>query len=484
MPNLGDDVFFATAAELNARLLDKQFSAEELAEAFAGRLEQIGPRYNALALSLKPEALRRARSIDKEIKRGRLRSRLQGVPYAAKDLLSYAGQPTTWGAKPYAAQVFDFNAAVVEKLDGAGAVITGKLSMVELAGGGGYRFASASLFGPGLNPWDRARWSGGSSSGSAAAVAAGLTPFAIGSETSGSIVTPAAFCGVTALRPTYGLVSRYGAMALSWTLDKLGPFAHSAEDCGLILQAIAGRDGRDPGSAGKSFYYTPQYARPLSELRIGYAEADFAERPDAATRPAFAASLEAIQASGARLVEARLPAFPYGALLETILGAEQASIFEPLISSGKVDELEDRAQIAGLRASLEIPANHYLKAMRVRHLMQEAIQLMWADVDVVVAPARAGVAPRIDQPLSPPPGASASTGHSEAQHAAPTGFGAIIPAGNLAGLPALVLPCGFAGNLPVALQVVGPPWSENTLLAIGKDFQSRTDWHRRRPPTA
>ena len=151
---------------------------------------------------------------------------------------------------------------MIDKLDGVGAVITGKLSMVELAGGGGYRYASASLFGPGLNPWDRTRWSGGSSSGSAAAVAAGLAPFTIGSETSGSIVTPASFCGVTALRPTYGLVSRYGAMALSWTLDKLGPFARSAEDCGLILATIAGGDRKDPGSAGRSFYYTPEYARP------------------------------------------------------------------------------------------------------------------------------------------------------------------------------------------------------------------------------
>ena len=141
---------------------------------------------------------------------------------------------------------------MIDKLAGVGAILAGKLSMVELAGGGGYRYASASLFGPGLNPWDRTRWSGGSSSGSAAAVAAGLVPFAIGSETSGSIVTPASFCGVTALRPTYGLVSRHGAMALSWTLDKLGPFARSAEDCGLILEAIAGKDGKDPGSAGKS----------------------------------------------------------------------------------------------------------------------------------------------------------------------------------------------------------------------------------------
>src|SRR5204862_1989517 len=174
----------------------------------------------------------------------------------------------TWGAKPYAGQVFDYDATVIEKLSGVGAVLTGKLAMVELAGGGGYLLPSASLTGPGLNPWDRSRWSGGSSSGSGSAVAAGLATFAIGSETSGSILTPAAFCGITGLRPTYGLVSRYGAMALSWTMDKLGPMCHSAEDCGLVLEAMAGGDSNDPGSAHKSFHYTPQYYRQAKDLRI------------------------------------------------------------------------------------------------------------------------------------------------------------------------------------------------------------------------
>src|ERR1043166_4469377 len=321
------DVFFATISELNSRLKGKEFSAEELARAFSERLQQQGPRFNALTLSLHQEALRAARDVDKELKRERYRGPLQGVPYAVKDLLAYAGQPTTWGAKPYAAQVFNFNAAVIEKLSGVGAVLTGKLSMAELAGGGGYRFPSASLTGPGLNPWDRTRWSGGSSSGSGAAVAAGLVPFAIGSETSGSIVTPAAFCGVTALRPTYGLVSRYGAMALSWTLDKLGPFARSAEDCGFILQVIAGADKKDPGSAGKSFYYTPQYSRPIKDLKIGYAPVDFAERAEAPARAAFAAAIAGLKAAGVQLVETKLPSFPYGPVLSTVLAGEMGSIF-------------------------------------------------------------------------------------------------------------------------------------------------------------
>ncbi len=475
MAAIGPDVFFAAIPELNARLTSKEFSAEDLARAFAGRLEQLGPRYNALALPLPQHAIRKAQEVDKEIKRGRLRGPLQGVPYGVKDLISYAGQPTTWGAKPYAGQVFDYNATVVDKLDAVGAVITGKLATVELAGGGGYRYAAASLTGPGLNPWDRTRWSGGSSSGPAAAVAAGLAPFAIGSETSGSIVTPASYCGVTALRPTYGLVSRYGAMALSWTLDKLGPFAHTAEDCGLILQVIAGKDGKDPGSAGKGFYYTPQYARPMKDLKVGFAPVDFAERADASARPAFAAALGVMKDLGVQLVETKLPQFPYGPVLSAILAGEQASIFEPLITSGKVNDLADQAQIAGLKASLELPAKDYLKAQRVRRLIQEAFSRLFGEVDALIAPGRSGPASKIEQRLDvaagPPPPAGTAPG-----------FQGLIPAANLAGLPALVLPCGLAENLPVALQLVGVPFSENTLLAIGKEFQARTDWHKRRPP--
>jgi aspartyl-tRNA(Asn)/glutamyl-tRNA(Gln) amidotransferase subunit A len=475
MADIGNDVFFATIPELNARLKSKEFSAQELARAFASRLAQLGGRYNALALPLPQQAVRKAREVDQDIKRERLRGPLQGIPYGVKDLLSLAGQPTTWGAKPYAGQVFNYNATVVDKLAGVGAVLAAKLSMVELAGGGGYRYASASLTGPGLNPWDRTRWSGGSSSGPAAAVAAGLVPFAIGSETSGSIVTPASYCGVTALRPTYGLVSRYGAMPLSWTLDKLGPFARSAEDCGLILQVIAGSDGKDPGSAGKSFYYTPQYARPLKDLKVGYAPVDFAEWAEPAARPAFEAALGVLRQTGVRLVEAKLPPFPYGAVLSTILAAEQASIFEPLIASGKVDQLADAAQIAGLKASLDVPARDYLKAMRVRRLIQEAFSRLFGEVDVLLAPGRPGPATRIDQPLD-------RGGSAAGTPPADPGFRAIIPAGNLAGLPALVVPCGFAENLPLALQLVGVPFSENLLLAAGKEFQARTDWHKRRPP--
>jgi aspartyl-tRNA(Asn)/glutamyl-tRNA(Gln) amidotransferase subunit A len=463
---ISDDLFFATLSELNAKLKAREISAVELTRAFAERLETLGPRYNALAFPLTKQAVRAAQLVDKEFKRERFRGPLQGIPFGAKDLLAYAGHPTTWGAKPYAEQVFDYDATALLKLEKAGALLIGKLSMVELAGGGGYRYPAASLFGPGLNPWDRTRWSGGSSSGSGSAVAAGLVPFALGSETNGSILTPSAYCGITGLRPTYGLVSRHGAMALAWSLDKIGPMCRSAEDCAFVLQAISGADTKDPASAGKSFYYTPQFYKPVKELRIGYVPSDFSDWAQPAARPAFEKALSVIRETGAKLIETQLPDFPYWEIISTILNAEQASIFEPLIVSGKVDELADKKQIAGLKAALEVPAKDYLKAMRMRTLVQHAMRKLFMDLDVLLAPNRAGPATKLDEPLDRVPRSN------------------LTSAGNLAGLPALSLPCGFADQLPVALQLVGRPYSENLLVVLGKEFQSRTDWHRKRPPAA
>jgi len=470
-----DDVFFAGITELNARLMKREFLVVELTRAFTERLEKLAPRYNALALPMTEIALRRAKEVDTELKNGRTRGPLQGVPFGAKDLLSFAGQPTTWGAKPYAGQVFDETATVLQKLDKVSSILIGKLAMVELAGGGDYRIAGASLFGAGLNPWDRTRWSGGSSSGSGSAVAAGLVPFALGSETSGSILTPAMMCGVTGLRPTYGLVSRHGAMALSWTMDKIGPIARSADDCGIVLQAIAGGDEKDEGSAGKSFYYFPQYGRKLSDLTVGFAAADIAWADDS-MRPALEAAMKVIGETGVKMAEAELPEFPYGALADVVIGAEGASIFEELIMSGRVDQLADPSQAAGLRASLEIPAKDYLRAMRIRTLIKRKFHELFSKVDLIVAPSRYGLPPKVDEPFDGP----------ETPRTAPPpasrGMRGIIPGGNLAGLPAISMPCGFANGLPVGLQIVGPPFSENMMLALANEFQKRTDWHKRRPP--
>src|SRR5579863_1198508 len=433
--SIPDDIFFASITEINQKLKAKEFSAVELAKAFCGRLEQLGPRYNALALSLRDKAVKAAKDVDGDLKRERYRGPLQGIPFGAKDLLAYAKHPTTWGAKPYQDQVFDYTAGVLKHLQKRGGLLTGKLAMVELAGGPSYRYASASLTGPGLNPWDNTRWSGGSSSGSAIAVASGLVTYALGSETSGLIVTPSAFCGVTGLRPTYGLVSRHGAMALSWTLDKIGPICRSAEDCGLVLEAIAAADYDDPASARKSFYYTPQFARDLKDVRVGWAPADFTEGVDPAARADYAKALEIIRSMGVQVAEAKLPDFPYGPLINTIISAEGSAIFETLIKSGNVDQLVDQHQIAGLKAGLEIPAKDYLKAMRIRGLLQEAFREVLSTTDVLIAPTRFDPAPKITQPLD-------RRGNDRPTPA----FGALIPAGNLAGLPALSLPCGFANG--------------------------------------
>jgi aspartyl-tRNA(Asn)/glutamyl-tRNA(Gln) amidotransferase subunit A len=474
MPEFTEELYFSTIAEWNAKLKAKQVSALELARAFSARLEKLGPRYNALALPLTERALKKAKAVDDDIKHDRFRSQLLGIPFGAKDLLCVAGVPTTWGAKPYAAQIFDYDATVLQKLDKVGAVLIGKLSMVELAGGGGYRFPAASLFGPGINPWDRTRWSGGSSSGSGSAVAAGLVPYAIGSETSGSILTPSAYCGITGLRPTYGLVSRHGVMPLSWTMDKLGPMCHSAEDCGLVLAVMAGSDSNDPGSAGKSFYYAPEFARKMEDIRVGYAPVDFAEWAEPAARPVFEKALADIRALGVKVVETKLPEFPYRAVVDTVIEAEAGSVFEPLIRSGKVDQLADKKQIAGLKACLGISAPDYLKAMRIRGEIKQAFRRLYADVDVLLAPARYGPATKLSDPLD-----AGITGRPIPQT---PGMNVLIGAGNLVGFPALSLPCGFADKLPVAIQLVGLPFSENMLLAIGKQYQSHTDWHRRRPP--
>jgi aspartyl-tRNA(Asn)/glutamyl-tRNA(Gln) amidotransferase subunit A len=297
-------------------------------------------------------------------------------------------------------------------------------------------------------------------------------PFALGSETSGSILTPSAYCGVTGLRPTYGLVSRYGAMALSWTMDKIGPICRSADDCGVVLQAISGGDSKDSGSAGKNFYHAPQYARKLADLRVAFAPVDFEGLADPAAQPEFRKALEVVRETGVQLRESELPDIPYGPVTGTIISAEGSSVFESLIESGRVDELADQKQIAGLKAGLEIASRDYLKAMRIRTLIQQHFRAMFAGIDVIVAPALYGIAPKVSEPLD---------GGRRNQQTNERGFRSLVPASNLAGLPALCLPCGFSEGMPIALQLVGPPFSESRLLAIGREFQTRTDWHRRHP---
>src|ERR1700694_2291490 len=269
----GEEIFYLSVSELAKRIESKKLSPVELTQAYLDRSQKLGPRFNAYA-RLTPEiALEQARAAEKEIQRGHYRGPLHGIPYAAKDLLAVKGLPTTWGAKPYANQVFDYNATVIEHLNRVGAVLIGKAAMIELAGGMGYRYATASLQGETRNPWDTKCWTCGSSSGSGAIVAAGLAAVAIGTETWGSILFPSAFCGVSGLRPTYGRVSRYGAMALAPSMDKIGPLARSAEDCARVFAAIAAHDARGrstvPIDKG-AFTYSPSMELHSRPLKVGW----------------------------------------------------------------------------------------------------------------------------------------------------------------------------------------------------------------------
>src|SRR5688500_1773212 len=242
------ETLYAPVSELAAQIRARKLSPVELTEAYLQRLETVGRRLNAVAYVMRETALKEAREAEAEIKRSNYRGPLHGIPYGVKDLCATREAPTTWGATPYKDQRFDYDATIVTRLREAGAVLVAKLAMIELAGGMGYNQADASWTGACRTPWNVGFWSGGSSSGPGAATAAACVAFSIGSETSGSIITPAAFCGLSGLRPTYGAVSRHGAMALCWTLDKLGPMCRSAADCGIVMKAIAGKDPLDPTS--------------------------------------------------------------------------------------------------------------------------------------------------------------------------------------------------------------------------------------------
>jgi aspartyl-tRNA(Asn)/glutamyl-tRNA(Gln) amidotransferase subunit A len=475
-----DHPLFATIGELRRGLRRREFSSVELTRLALERLEALGRPLNAVAAILDGRAMREARAADAWLARGR-GTALTGIPYGAKDLLAARGGPTTYGAPPWKGQVLAFDGAVIERLNAAGAVLVTKLAMVELAGGGGYRWASASLQGAARNPWNTQHWSGGSSSGTGVAVAAGLVPYGIGSETSGSILSPSSNCGVTGLRPTYGLVSRYGAMALSWTMDKLGPMCRTAEDCGIVLEAMAGPDARDPGSAERAFRMGPP-RRSLRSLRVGYASEDF-ETADPSVRGALRQALDTMKHLGVRLVRAVLPPLPIDSVARTVIRVEGSASFQDLVRRGRDKLLADRRQAIGLRAGMRISAVDYITAMRIRRLLQDEFASLFRRVDVLLAPARPRPAHRIDEPIDAEwrPVGRRRRGPGGVMVVA--GNAALTPAGNLAGLPGLGVPCGFStSGLPIAFQLVGRPFDESTLIALGRAYQDVTDWHRRIPP--
>jgi aspartyl-tRNA(Asn)/glutamyl-tRNA(Gln) amidotransferase subunit A len=464
---VGEGVLFAPVRELAERIRTRRLSPVTLAEAYLDRLERLGPQLGAVVTVTRELALRESRAADQEIRGGRYRGPLHGIPYGAKDLLATRGIPTTWGAEPYRRQVFDHDATAIRRLREAGAVLVAKLAMVELAGGFGYNHADASFTGPAKNPWNRRYWAGGSSSGPGAAVAGGLVPFAIGSETSGSIITPSAYCGVSGLRPTYGRVSRHGAMALSWTLDKLGPMCRTADDCGLVLTALIGRDPLDPSASGRSFTWPERGEQPRFRLGIirGATEGLMPE-----VRRNFEASVQVLPRFAQVDEGIALPDLPYGPSVGLIIQVEAASAFRDLLESGRASQLRAARDKWGGYPGAAVLAVDYLQAMRVRTRMKRELDQLYARYDALLAPSRGTVAYPLDRDFD---------------QAYPNfgGGTAVIPAGNLVGQPAISIPNGFGpNNLPTGIQLTGRAWSEARLLRIAQAYQQATDWHTRRPP--
>ena len=464
--SISEETLYLSVRELGNRIRTRKLSPIPLTEAYLTRLEKLGPKLGALITLMRESATKEARAADQEIRAGRYRGPLHGIPYGVKDLVATRGVPTTWGAEPFRKQVFNYDGTVVQKLRAAGAVLLAKLAMVELAGGFGYNHADASFTGPGRTPWNTNFWSGGSSTGPGAATAAGLVAFSIGSETSGSIITPAAFCGVSGLRPTYGRVSRHGAMALSWTLDKLGPMCRSADDCGLVLSAIAGRDPLDASTVDRTFTY-PEPAN-KKKYRIGIIR-DATRDVQPAVRQNFEQSLKVLGKFCQITEDVAYPDLAFGPVVSTLINAEAASAFRDLLDSGRASQLRAANDRWGGYAGATILAVDYLQAMRVRTGMKKALDELYAKYDALVAPSRSTVAYPIDVEF-------------EKAYPGKGGGPPVIPAGNIAGQPALSVPNGFGpNNLPTGIQFTGKVWSEARLLAIAHAYQQATDWHMRRP---
>lgn len=465
---LGDDIVFAPIRDLAERLRTRRLSPVALTEAYLDRLQKIGPRLNGVVTLMRESALKEARAADEEIRANKYRGLLHGIPYGAKDLLATAGVPTTWGAEPFRKQIFDYDATVIRKLRDAGAILLAKLAMVELAGSFGYNHADASFSGPCKTPWNLDYWSGGSSSGSGACVAAGLCAFAIGSETSGSIITPAAYCGVSGLRPTFGRISRYGAMALSWTLDKLGPMCRSADCCGIVLSAIAGRDPKDLSSVAKTYTW-PEQRDPKQKYRVGVIRGS-ATGIQPEVRDNFRESVKVLSRFCDIVEDVAFPELAFGPVVSVVINAEGANSFRTLIESERLNDLRTAQMKTNAVAASMTMAVDYLQALRVRSRMKKTMEELYGKYDALIAPARSTVSYPIDR-------------NFDAVYPNWRGGPPIIPAGNVVGQPAISVPNGFGpNNLPTGIQFTGKIWSEARLLSIAAAYQQATDWHRRRPP--
>ncbi len=434
-----EDLAFLPVTELAPLVRARQVSSTDLTRMYLARLKKYGPRLNCVITLTEELALEQAAAADQKIRRGRYRGPLHGIPWGAKDLLATKGIRTTWGAEPFEHQVIDHDGTVVERLRNAGAVLVAKLSMGALAQGGVW------FGGMTRTPWKPEQSSSGSSAGSAAATAAGLVGFTIGTETLGSIMTPCARCGAVGLRPTSGRVSRYGAMGLSWTMDKIGPICRGVEDCALVLNAIYGPDGRDRTVANDPFHWEPR--RPLAGLRIAVLQKAFDAFKDG-EKKIYDQALADLRKAGVTLKPVEIlddEARP----LRFLLVAEAAAAFDDITRDGRIGQL--KGQAAGdwpntFRTARLIPAVEYIRAQRARTLLMAKMERFFADWDVVV---------------TPPYGIMTTT--------------------NLTGHPQVVVPCGFVDGMPRGLSFLGRLYDEGSPLRVALAYEQATDWHTQHP---
>ena len=454
--NTVEDLAFATTAQLAELVRTRKVSSIELTKMYLARLKKYGPKLLCVVTLTEELALKQAEEADREIKSGKYRGPLHGIPCGIKDLFATKGTKTTWGAEPFREQMIDYDSTVVERLRNAGAVLLAKLSMGALAMGGRW-YAGMTR-----NPWEPENTqigSSGSSAGSASATSAGLVGFSIGTETLGSIVSPSSRCGVVGLRPTYGRISRYGAMGLSWTMDKIGPICRGVEDCALVLDALYGPDGHDITVGDVPFNWQPELL--LSKLRIGYVKAEFEPNAQGGNRGSgpggnneerrkiYQEALEALRKVGANLQPMELPKFDAQSL-RIILNAEAAAAFDDITRDGRVNQLSGQGPgdwPNSFRTARFIPAVEYIRAQRARTLLMRAMDKLMSQWDVFVTPSG----------------------------------GASLLITNLTGHPAVVVPCGFINNLPQAIMFTGNLYDEGAPLRVALAFEQATKWHTLHP---
>jgi len=446
-PDTDGELALLSVMELAALIRERAVSSVELTNLYLDRLKRYGSRLECVVETTEDIAYRQAEQADQELSEGIYRGVLHGIPWGAKDLISVKGTRTTWGAAPFRDRVIDSDATVYKRLSDAGAVLVAKLATTALAGGNSEWFGGETK-----NPWDITRPTSGSSGGPAAASAAGLVAFSIGTETYGSIINPSSNCGLTGHRPTFGMVSRHGVMPLSWSLDKVGPICRTAEDCAAVLHAIAGPDGFDLSVLDRPFRWDPNFD--VTGMRVGYLtnafegavqgrDADETRRL-AVRRRVDIAGIETLRDLGVELVPLELPASIRNDHIRIIHHTEGAAMFEDMVLDGTIDEIPNNRRML-FRARRFVPAVDYLQANRARTILMQEMNEVLKDVELYVAPGSAT-------------GLTNHTGH-----------------------PALTLQHGFVDRIPVGLKFIGKLFSDAKMLGLAKRFQSVTDYHRQHP---